>query len=307
MKFAERNTGQTANCNDGQPPVVIQNAREREGMTVHAERELKFAVDRDTLRAAVTIPLQGKMTRSPLSQDLKTTYFDTDALDLMRRGLSLRVRQSGGNCTLGVKKDVRAHAGYFERDEEEAPLPSTELNLNVLGRKTSSQLREIVGEKTLEPRFGSDVRRTLKRLRFHSADIEVALDEGFVFAGKRREPTCEIELELKAGAPAALFEFGLALADSKGLSFTLGSRQLGDCTARRIGPTLSGECPRLQLHMPPGSAGTARGSCIAVSSATRPRGSSGSRRCSMAASRRASSRGGGRQSTGTGHSRYRSG
>jgi inorganic triphosphatase YgiF len=154
------------------------------------------------------------MTRSSLSQDLKTTYFDTDALDLMRQGLSLRVRQSGGTCTLGVKKDVYAHAGYFERDEEEAPLPSTELNLDVLGRKTSSQLREIVGEKTLAPQFGSDVRRTLKTLRFHGADIEVALDEGFVFAGKRREPTNEIEFELKAGAPSALFEFGLAVADA---------------------------------------------------------------------------------------------
>jgi inorganic triphosphatase YgiF len=161
-------------------------------MTMRAERELKFAVDRDTLRPALTIPLQGRMTRGPLSQALKTTYFDTDALDLMRQGLSLRVRQSGGTCTLGVKKDVHAHAGYFERDEEEAPLPSTELNLDVLAGKTSSQLREIVGEKTLKPRFGSDVRRTLKTLRFYGADIEVALDEGFLFAGKRREPTNEI-------------------------------------------------------------------------------------------------------------------
>ena len=195
------------------PFVVIQNAREREDMTVHAERELKFAADQDTLRAALTIPLQGKMTRSPLSQDFKTTYFDTDALDLMQHGVSLRVRQSGGNCILGVKKDVHDHTGYFERDEEEAPLPFTELNLDVLGRKTSSQLREIVGEKTLAPQFGSDVRRTLKTLRFHGADIEVALDQGFLFGGERREPTNEIELELKAGAPASLFEFGLVLAD----------------------------------------------------------------------------------------------
>ncbi len=109
------------------PLVVIQNAREREGMTVHAERELKFAVEPDTLRAARTIPLQGQMARGPLSQALKTTYFDTDALDLMQRGVSLRVRQSGGTCKLGVKKDVHAHTGYFERDEEEAPLPSPEL------------------------------------------------------------------------------------------------------------------------------------------------------------------------------------
>lgn len=51
-------------------------------------------------------------------------------------------------------------------------------------------------------------------LRFHGADIEVALDEGFLFAGKRREPTDEIELELKSGEPVALFDFGLALVDA---------------------------------------------------------------------------------------------
>jgi triphosphatase len=51
-------------------------------------------------------------------------------------------------------------------------------------------------------------------LRFHDADIEVALDEGFLFAGERREPTEEIELELKSGEPVALFDFGLALVDA---------------------------------------------------------------------------------------------
>ncbi len=78
----------------------------------------------------------------------------------------------------------------------------------------SSGLRKIVDEKALAPRFGSDIRRTLKTLRFHGADIEVAFDEGFLFAGEQREPTAEIELELKAGEPVALFDFGLALVDA---------------------------------------------------------------------------------------------
>jgi triphosphatase len=152
--------------------------------------------------------------RGPVSQTLKSTYFDTDALELMRHGVSLRVRQSGGKCILGVKRDPRAHGGYFERDEEEAPLQSPKIDLNVLDRKTSSELRGIVGKKALTPRFGSDIRRTLMTLRFHGADIEVALDEGFIFAGERRERTDEIELELKSGEPVALFDFGLTLVDA---------------------------------------------------------------------------------------------
>ena len=136
----------------------------------------------------------------------------------------MRVRQSGADCILGVKNDAHAHGGYFERDEEEAPLPSSKVDLNVLDGRISSELMEIVGEKALAPRFGSDIRRTLKMLKFHGADIEVALDEGFLFAGKRREPTDEVELELKAGEPAALFEFGLALVDALPLTLPFSAR-----------------------------------------------------------------------------------
>jgi triphosphatase len=124
------------------------------------------------------------------------------------------VRQSGGKCILGVKRDSRAHGGYFERDEEEALLQTPKVDPNVLNRRVSSELRDIVGKRALSPRFGSDIQRTLMTRRFHGADIEVALDEGFLFAGERREPTDEIELELKSGEPVALFDFGLALVDA---------------------------------------------------------------------------------------------
>ena len=183
-------------------------------MTIHTERELKFVADRATLRTALALPLPGIVTRGPVSQALKSTYFDTEALELMRCGFSLRVRQSGGKRVLGVKRRPRPHGGYFERDEEEAPLPSSKVDLNVLDREISFELRQIVGNKALSPRFGSDIRRTLKTIRFHGADIEVALDEGFLFAGERQERTDELELELKAGEPVALFDFGLALIDA---------------------------------------------------------------------------------------------
>jgi inorganic triphosphatase YgiF len=103
-----------------------------------------------------------------------------------------------------------------------------------------------VGKKALAPRFGSDIRRTLKTVRFHGADIEVALDEGFLFAGKRREPTHEIELELKTGEPAALFEFVLALVDALPLTPSVLSK------AGRAAELLSGKPPEpLRSASPP--------------------------------------------------------
>jgi inorganic triphosphatase YgiF len=98
----------------------------------------------------------------------------------MCRGTSLRVRQSGGDCILGVKKEVHPPGGYFECEEEEAPLPSSKVDLNVLDGRISSELREIVDEIALASQFGSDIRRTLKTLGFHGEDIEVPLDEGFL-------------------------------------------------------------------------------------------------------------------------------
>ena len=220
------------------------------------ERELKFVADRETLRIALTIPLPGKMTHGPVSQAIKTTYFDTEALDLMRHGVTLRVRQSGGGCTLGVKRHMHAPAGYFQREEDEAPLPSTELNLDVLSRKTSLQLKKIAGKKALVPRFGSDVCRTVKILSFYGSDIEVALDEGFVFAGHKREPTHEIELELKAGPPVELFEFGLALADMLPLTPAVFSK--AEHAAKLLSPTpfepVRSALPNLARHNSAGEA-----------------------------------------------------
>jgi CYTH domain len=115
---------------------------------VRAEQELKFVVGRDTLRTALTIPLPGEMTHGPVSPALKSTYFDTETLELKRRGVSLRVRQSGGHCILGVKKDAHAHGGYFERDEEEALLPSSEVSTSSTVGSPPSYGRSLVRKRS---------------------------------------------------------------------------------------------------------------------------------------------------------------
>ena len=42
--------------------------------------------------------------------------------------------------------------------------------------------------------------------------VEVSLDRGVIAAGDRREPICEIELELKSGTPRCLFDLALEIA-----------------------------------------------------------------------------------------------
>jgi inorganic triphosphatase YgiF len=66
---------------------------------------------------------------------------------------------------------------------------------------------------TLHPVFVTDISRRRRLLAFEGGHkIEFALDRGELRAEAAAEPVCEIELELKEGSPARLFEVGLILA-----------------------------------------------------------------------------------------------
>jgi inorganic triphosphatase YgiF len=205
-------------------------------MTARPERELKFIADRDTFKTAGALRLLGEASDTA-ARPAKSVYFDTEGLDLMRRRITLRMRRMEGRCIIGVKKGMHSDQSHFERNEVEAPSPTPELDLSLLDKETAGELRSVIGEKALAPQFGSDIRRTVKTVRLHGAEIEVAFDSGFLFAGERREPTYEIELELKSGEPIALFELGLSLIDALPLKLGVLSK------AERGALLMSGEPP----------------------------------------------------------------
>jgi inorganic triphosphatase YgiF len=72
-------------------------------MTAHLERELKFIADRDTFKTAIALPLLGEAFDSA-ARAVKSVYFDTDGLDLMRRRIALRVRRMGGRSKSASKR-----------------------------------------------------------------------------------------------------------------------------------------------------------------------------------------------------------
>ncbi len=178
-----------------------------------AERELKFVADPKTFRAALALPLLGGGADPPAWRRLRSTYFDTDDGELGRQRWALRVRRVDGAYVIGLKKEA-PDRGLFDRDEVEAPSPSQEPDPALFNREIAGAIKTIVGEKALKPKFGSNIRRATRMVTVDSAAVEVAFDHGFLFAGRRREPTREIELELKSGEPAALFALGAALADA---------------------------------------------------------------------------------------------
>ncbi len=178
------------------------------------EEELKFVADRKTFKAALSIPLLGGSAEAPEWLRLRSVYFDTEDADLMRHSVTLRVRRAKAAYIMGLKRAAGANRAFFDRDEVEVKSRSAEPRLSLFDEAIARQIKEIIGEKPLAPKFGSDIRRSTRTVHVDGSAIEVALDQGFLVAGERREPVHEIELELKSGEPAALIDLGLSLVDA---------------------------------------------------------------------------------------------
>ncbi len=143
---------------------------------------------------------------------LDAIYYDTPDRLLDRSGLSLRVRRSGRRHVQTLK---RASAGGdpLARDEWEVSLPDERLDLTLLPLAEIGEPLASLSAASLSPAFATRVRRRVQKLDFADAVIEIALDDGTIEAGERRLPLSEVELELKEGDAAALYEFGLALLE----------------------------------------------------------------------------------------------
>jgi inorganic triphosphatase YgiF len=178
------------------------------------EIELKLAVaaaDLPRTREAL-LAIPGAVARSPAA--LASTYFDTPELHLQRQELTLRVRREGRHFVQTVKG--RDDGDLVTRAEWEDRIPGARPDL---GAATSgARVQEVVkhGGK-LRPLFTTDVRRTAVIIEPRPGTrIEAAIDEGEIRTldgGSVAEPVSELELELKAGDPAMLYDTALRLLD----------------------------------------------------------------------------------------------
>lgn len=173
------------------------------------EIELKLAVP-----AAALTRLRARLRRfgAPRSQLLDTTYFDTPERLLGGQGLALRLRRQGRQWVQTLKSGD-ASAALSARGEWELPVTRRALDLERLPAAARNALRsaglDAQAAATLRPGFRTRFRRSAWLVEHDGAQIEVALDEGEVIAGKRRAPLAELEFELKAGAPAVLLDLAL--------------------------------------------------------------------------------------------------
>ncbi|MEC3911316.1 CHAD domain-containing protein [Sphingobium sp. CR2-8] len=133
---------------------------------------------------------------------LLATYFDTPDHRLAEHGVSLRIRRSGRRRIQTVKANGQGGAGLFSRDEWERPVRGS---IPILDDSTPVAALLGAAVADIAPVFEVEVQRRTWLVSQDDAVIELVLDQGVVRAGGREQVICEIELELKSGAPAALF------------------------------------------------------------------------------------------------------
>jgi len=174
------------------------------------EIELKLALPQQQVDA-----FRKRMARrrsTPVQQELITRYFDTADFSLSAQGVALRVRRVGRRWLQTLKTEGERQGGLSRRAEYEMPVGRGSPDWRRFPAEALAWVPEALRAQ-LVPAFETRFNRTAWLIKGRGgAQIEVALDVGEVRAGERSQPICEIELELKAGQPDALFELALEWA-----------------------------------------------------------------------------------------------
>ena len=190
----------------GTPLVFADLVRMAHQVRDEREIELKFELDSGAARELRRHSFLAKVAKQTQSQS--TVYFDTKKGKLHRRGYSLRVRQVGDCLTQTVKTNGSA-AGLFNRGEWETPVEQMAPDRKALKRTPLGKLRKL--DRKVGPVVCSDVERTTWMVDRDQSITEVVLDSGTISCGNQETSFHELELELRAGEPATMFDIAQEL------------------------------------------------------------------------------------------------
>ncbi len=181
------------------------------------ETEIKLRISPASL---ATLPehaiLKARCVGPWQTRELLNRYYDTDDFALANSQVALRIRRDGEQLIQTLKSKGASVAGLSERNEFDWPLKSNRLVLSHLDDSCWPESLAGLDKKQLKAVFSTDFKRQFAELRWLrdgvETVVEVALDQGLVIADQQQEDICEMELELRAGEPAALLELALELA-----------------------------------------------------------------------------------------------
>ena len=172
------------------------------------EYEVKFQADEEILHSVyTTFPARWQKI------SMETTYYDTPSGSLSAKRYMLRRRLENGVSVCTVKTSGEGNL----RGEWEVNMDSITDAISELCKLGCPNDLASLCEEGLIPICGARFTRKAGVLTFLECTVELALDQGVLFAGQKEIPLCEIEAEHKSGSQAATDAFARQLADIFGL------------------------------------------------------------------------------------------
>jgi inorganic triphosphatase YgiF len=183
--------------------------------SVADEIELKLALPKSAVKAVKTHPLL-VAAGPPKRVRLRSIYFDTPEFALREHGASLRVRRVGRTWVQTFKQGGTADAGLHRRVEAECMVRGPAVDLAALQEVAGAGplSRKRIASRLIQVFETVFARTTWELDTADGSRIEVALDQGEIWSAGRSAAICEVELELLAGDPAALYRAALALQEA---------------------------------------------------------------------------------------------
>jgi triphosphatase len=228
-----------------------------------AEIEIKLQVPAHALAAVRAALRRGRCATTRL----RAIYFDTREEALAAAHCVLRLRQEGRRWVQAIKAPGDGALVRFEHEVDlgaprTRPSPDLARHAGVPGidafERALGRLDKDGGSvQPLLPSFETDVRRTHRVVRSGDARIEIALDEGAIVAGARRDPVCEIEFELQTGSVDALTALAGQWAERHGLWLdvqTKAERGIRLAHDQPVAPPAHTKAPSLTASMAPDAA-----------------------------------------------------
>ena len=180
------------------------------------EIELKLSIAPADIEIFLQHPLLQSKHETLL---LSNTYFDTEEHDLLKRGVGLRVRSIGDKRVQTLKTAGVVVGGLHTRQEWENEISGeTPVYHQFPEGALPNWCAQQKNRDQILPIFTTGFIRMLWLLHTKAGDIiELVLDQGTIQSKKAYLPLYEIELELKSGTPAALYQMAITLQETQAL------------------------------------------------------------------------------------------
>jgi len=201
--------------------------------------ELELKLELQSKRAPALARIAQLLERDPAEpervEELESLYFDTPQGKLRRPGVSLRIRRDGTRSLQTIKWLKRS--AVFDRGQSETEITGKGPDWAAARGTALEPLLSKKLRRSLRPLFKTKVRRTIYPVTTEKAEIELAIDDGSINAGRRSQPVRELELELKRGQSSELFHVARALSRTLPVRLSLKSK------AERGYELLNGQSP----------------------------------------------------------------